>query len=203
HSINVGLLADAAAHAIGADALLARVGGMYHDVGKMLAPEYFVENQGGHDNPHDALPPLESARRLRAHVTDGVDLVLRHRMGERIADFVREHHGTSEMRIFVEKARAMGLNPNAPDYRYPGPRPRSRETAVVMIADQLEATARANPPVDEATGVAMVRDTIARIQGEEQLVEAGFKRGDLQAMEPAFARALQAMYHRRLTYPPS
>ena len=119
HSINVGMLADAGAMAIGADALLARVGGLYHDVGKIRAPLYFVENQHG-ENPHDRLPPLESAGILRAHVTEGVALVARHRMGEGIAEFVREHHGTGQMRIFRQKAIAGGAQPGDDDTRPTG-----------------------------------------------------------------------------------
>jgi putative nucleotidyltransferase with HDIG domain len=202
HSINVGVLADAAAGAIGADPLLARVGGLYHDTGKINAPEYFVENQHG-PNPHDNLDPAESARLLRAHVTDGVELVRRHRMGERLADFVREHHGTSEMRLFKEKAAALGRAPDDAAYRYGGPRPRSRETGIVMVADQLEATARAEPPADAEASDRLVRTTIERIQHEHQLGDSGLTVDDLARAGKGFSRALQAMYHRRLVYPPS
>jgi putative nucleotidyltransferase with HDIG domain len=202
HSVNVGVLADAAAGAIGADALLARVGGLYHDVGKMNAPEYFIENQHG-PNPHDALAPAESARILRAHVTDGVELVNEHRMGERIVDFVREHHGSGEMRLLLDKAQTLGQSFAEDTYRYPGPRPRSRETGILMIADQLEATARAKSPADDAECDAIVRTTIERIRGEGQLEESGLTTADLALAQQGFSRALQAMYHRRLSYPSS
>jgi putative nucleotidyltransferase with HDIG domain len=202
HSVNVGVLADAAAGAIGADALLARVGGLYHDVGKMNAPAYFIENQHG-DNPHEALDPTESARILRAHVLDGVELVHQHRMGERIADFVREHHGSGEMRLLREKAEALAQSFSEDAYRYPGPRPRSRETGILMIADQLEATARSKAPGDDAECDAIVRSTIERIVSEGQLDESGLTKGDLALAERGFSRALQAMYHRRLPYPSS
>ena len=200
HSVNVGVLADAAAGAVGADALLARVGGLYHDVGKINAPEYFIENQHG-PNPHDRLDPPESARILRAHVSDGVELVARHRMGDRIADFVREHHGTGEMRLLRDKAEALDRPPDDQAYRYPGPRPRSRETGIVMIADQIEATARAQRPEDDAACERLVRATVERIQGERQLEESGLTAADLAGVQRGFARALQAMYHRRLPYP--
>jgi len=200
HSVNVGVLADAAAGAIGADPLLARVGGLYHDVGKVNAPEYFIENQ--HEgNPHDGLDPAESARILQAHVFDGVELVNRYRMGERIANFVREHHGSGQMRSLRAKAEALGRPVDGDTYRYPGPRPRSRETGILMIADQLEATARSETPPDEAACDALVRDTIARIQGDRQLDDAALTVGDLALAERAFSRALQAMYHRRVPYP--
>ena len=204
HSINVGVLADAGARAIGGDALLARVGGLYHDVGKMRAPDYFVENQRD-ANPHDDLDPAESARILRAHVTDGADFVLDHKMGERIADFVREHHGTGTMRMFQQKAEALGWPEDQLEtqFRYPGPRPQSRETAVLMIADQLEATARSSPPDTEAACATVVRETIRRIVAEDQLKESHLSGRDLARLEPALSRALLAMHHRRLTYPPS
>jgi putative nucleotidyltransferase with HDIG domain len=202
HSVNVGVLADAAAGAIGADALLARVGGLYHDVGKMNAPAYFIENQHG-PNPHDALEPVESARILRAHVLDGVELVNQHLMGERIADFVREHHGSGEMRLLRSKAEALGQPFTEDTYRYPGPPPRSRETGILMIADQLEATARSKAPADEAECDAIVRATVERIGDEGQLDGSGLTKADLALAERGFSRALQAMYHRRVSYPTS
>lgn len=200
HSINVGVLADAAAGAIGADALLARVGGLYHDVGKVRAPDDFIENQRG-SNPHDLLDPRESAARLRAHVSDGVDLVLAHGLGEPIADFVREHHGTGVMRFFRDRALALG-DREATDaaFRYPGPRPRSRETGLVMIADQLEATARGAPPADEAGWLELVRQTVDRICAEGELDDARLSARELAAVQPAFVRALRAMYHTRIPY---
>lgn len=201
HSVNVGVLADAAAGAIGADALLARIGGLYHDVGKMRAPDYFIENQR-ESNPHDLLPPRESAAVLRAHVSDGVDLVLAHGLGERLADFVREHHGTGVMRFFRDRALALG-DRDASDaaFRYPGPRPRSRETGLVMIADQLEAIARAAPPENEGAWLELVRQTIDRIRAEGELASARLSERDLAAVEPALVRALRAMYHTRVPYP--
>ncbi len=203
HSVNVGLLADAAARAIHADALLSRIGGLYHDVGKMRAPEYFIENQREH-NPHDTLPPWESARILRAHVSNGVDLIRTHRMGARILDFVSEHHGTTTMRVFLERAES--VQPPGPideTYRYAGPRPRSKETAIAMIADQVEATARALHPADEGACGQIVRQTIEHIQAEQQLDDSGLAGRDLQRVEDALARSLSAMYHSRMTYPPA
>jgi hypothetical protein len=200
HSVNVGLFANAAAEAIGADGLLARVGGLYHDVGKMRAPEFFVENQTD-ANPHDGLAPSVSARMLRSHVTDGVDLVTAHHMGDRILDFVREHHGSGLMRLLQAKAEALGETTSAGTYSYPGPPPQSRETGLVMIADQVEATARAAPPVDDDACVDLVHRTAVRIQQEGQLSASGLESADLTTAEEAMARAVRAMYHRRLAYP--
>jgi putative nucleotidyltransferase with HDIG domain len=202
HSVNVGVLAASAAAAVGADALLARVGSLYHDVGKAAAPEYFVENQDG-PNPHDALDPIASARTIRAHVPDGVDRVLAHRMSDRIVDFVREHHGTGTLRYQRAQAEERGLfDPADADvFRYPGPRPRSRETGIVMLADQIEATARSAPPVDTAACAEIVQRTIARVRDEGELDDSGLTVRDLSAIERALTRTLHSMYHRRLDYP--
>jgi len=203
HSINVGVLAASGASAIGGDALLAHIGGLYHDVGKLRAPEFFIENQHG-PNPHDTLAPWDSARILRAHVFDGIELVRDHGMGDRVAAFVREHHGTGAMRLLREKAGALG-GPEAAEetYRYPGPCPQSREAGIVMMADQLDATARSAPPSDEAACKAIVDRTIARLRDEAQLDESGLSAADIEHLRSAFTKALVAMYHRRLTYPPS
>jgi membrane-associated HD superfamily phosphohydrolase len=169
----------------------------------MNAPFYFIDNQQG-ANPHYRLDPSESARILRAHVLDGVELVTRHRMGTRIADFVREHHGTSELRMLKERADGLGRSADEDTYRYPGPRPRSRETAIVMLADRLEATARSTPPVDEAACDTLVRATIERTCGEGQLDDAGMTDAELAQARGGLARTLEAMYHRRrLMYPSS
>lgn len=203
HSINVGVLAASGTGAVGGDTLLAHIGGLYHDVGKLRAPEFFIENQQG-PNPHDTLPPWESARILRAHVFDGIELVRAHGMGDRVAAFVREHHGTGAMRLQREKAEALGRADHDGDtYQYPGPRPRSRETGVVMVADQLDATARSAPPADEAACRAVVDRTLERLLGEGQLADSGLSAPDLEHLRIAFTKALGAMYHRRLTYPPS
>ncbi|MEZ5286776.1 MAG: HDIG domain-containing protein [Vicinamibacterales bacterium] len=202
HSINVGVLASSAAGAIGGDPLLAHVGGLYHDVGKLRAPGYFIENQHG-ANPHDALDPWESAAILRAHVTDGIELVRSYGMGDRIAEFVREHHGTTAMRLLRDKAAAMGRLDDEADYRYPGPRPQSREVGVVMLADQVDATARSAPPADEAASEDIVRRTMERLHQAGQLAESGLSARDLDRLAVAFTKAISAMYHRRLTYPPS
>ncbi len=200
HSVNVGLLADAAAREIGANPLRARVGGLYHDVGKLRAPGYFVENQVG-DNPHDGLDPIASAQILRGHVSEGLTLVRAHHMGRVVADFVREHHGQGVMALFRQKAVERGGPFDERDFRYDGPSPGSRETGIVMIADQLEATARAQPPADLPQCEDIAGRTIARIVGSGELSGAGLSAKDLEGIRLALSRALFAMYHRRLTYP--
>jgi putative nucleotidyltransferase with HDIG domain len=198
HSINVSLLADAGARAVDGDALMARVGALYHDVGKTKAPEFFFENQTG-PNPHDDMPPIESAAIVRAHVTDGVRMVLDHRLGQRVADFVREHHGTSEMRALLSKLDEDPTDEDA--FRYPGPMPQSEETGVLMIVDQVEATARAVKPETESDCAELVRKTIDRLKDEGQLDESGLDERALTALTFAVARTLHAMHHRRIDYP--
>ncbi|MEO5820597.1 MAG: HDIG domain-containing metalloprotein [Vicinamibacteraceae bacterium] len=200
HSINVALLADAAAREIRADALLARVGALYHDVGKTLAADYYIENQRG-ANPHDALSPVESAAILRRHVTDGVLLLRQHRMGERLADFAREHHGTGVMRYFLDRADCEARATES--FRYPGPQPRSKETAIVMIADQIEAASRANQPADETASAALVTRVVDGIERDGQLAQCGLTSRDVERVRAACVRRLTAMYHRRLVYPPA
>ncbi len=195
HSVSVSVLADAAARAIRADSFLARVGALYHDVGKVKAPEYFGENQRG-VNPHSGLPPWESAAILRAHVDDGVQLLRYYGMSRTLAAFVREHHGTGLMPGLASHALAGGRD----TYRYAGPRPRSRETGIVMIADQTEALARVAPPADAAAATALVRQIIQRLVDSGELDDSGLTTDDLARMTPNMVAALVAMYHRRVGY---
>lgn len=197
HSVSVSVLCDAGARAIGADAFVARLGALYHDVGKLKAPEYFGENQHG-VNPHAALPPWQSAAILRAHVDDGVSLLRYYGMVRPLARFVREHHGTSLMPGLAVHPAAAEARGEA--YRYLGPSPQTRETAILMLADQLEAMARVAPPVDGTACAALVRGTLTRVRESGELVDAGLSAGDLERLEPAFGSALQAMYHRRVGY---
>jgi membrane-associated HD superfamily phosphohydrolase len=149
-------------------------------------------------NPHTALPPWESAAILRAHVDDGVSLLRYYGMERSLARFVREHHGTSLMPGLASHPSAGGDSREA--YRYHGPPPQSRETAILMIADQLEAMARVAPPVDVTACLALVRHTIERVGESGELSSAGLTPEDLERLVPSFGSALQAMYHRRVGY---
>lgn len=200
HSATVGVLADAGAAATGADRLLVRVGAMYHDIGKIENAGLFIENQSG-PNPHDSLPPGDSARIVRRHVTDGVKLVERYGLGDQVAAFVREHHGTRRIVYFLERARAAGLTVDEADYTYPGPRPASRETVVLMLADQVEAIVRLKPGRDANEYRAMIAATIEQLRAEGQLDEAPVTTGDLGRMRDAMADAVARMHHRRIPYP--
>lgn len=200
HSIGVSILADAAARAVGGDALLVRVGALYHDVGKTTQPEMFIENQHGR-NPHDQLQPLESARNIIEHVTEGVRLVREHRLGSRIEDFVREHHGTSPVHYFLDRARKSGEPFDPDDFAYPGPSPRSLETLILMLADQVEATARSMAGADAAAYEAMVDRTLDRAHADRQLADSPVTFHDLAAIREALLNTLLSMTHHRITYP--
>ena len=199
HAVAIGILGEAAAEAVGANALLVRIGALYHDAGKSLNAQFFIENQSGH-NPHDNLTPLQSARIIRAHVVDGAKLVKRHGLGERICDFVLEHHGTGTIKYFLDRARKEDPTVDEAIYQYPGPRPRSRETGILMIADQVEATSRTLDSPDEDKLRAMVQRTIERILSERQLDECPLTLRDLAMIQQAFVKVLTGLRQRRVTY---
>jgi putative nucleotidyltransferase with HDIG domain len=198
HSTNLAILSDVAARRIGANALVARVGALYHDIGKTVAPENFLENQQ-RESREDQRSIEEISRSLVQHVTDGAALIRSHGLGHTIAQFALEHHGTSPMRSLL--ARLDG-DPRIDSrmLQYPGPRPRSKETGIVMIGDQLEAKARVFLPQTRDECTALVRDTIARVTADQQLVYAGLTAEDLRKMEAAFADVLHAIHHRRTGY---
>ncbi len=200
HSVSVGILAEAAAKSVGANALLVRVGALYHDIGKLQNPECFTENQTGH-NPHDALTPIESARILMAHVTDGVRLAERYKLGKRITELIQQHHGTDLTRSFYEKAVQAGGNVDPGDFRYPGPKPLSREAAIMMIADQVEATARSMGTASEQDYKAMIARTVERLRSAEQLDSCPLTFADLANIQVAVTAAVVGIQHRRVKYP--
>ncbi|PKC52442.1 hypothetical protein RhiirA1_404953, partial [Rhizophagus irregularis] len=139
HSVMVANLAEAACEAIDADGLLARVGCYYHDVGKTRRPAFFIENQMSGINPHDSLPPERSAEIILAHTTDGAELLRRHKMPKEIIDIALQHHGTSTLKFFVHKAKEEGKEVDEALFSYPGPKPQTKEAAVISIADSVEA----------------------------------------------------------------
>jgi cyclic-di-AMP phosphodiesterase PgpH len=204
HTINVANLSEAAANAIGANGLLCRVGVYYHDVGKMVKPQYFIENQPGGRNPHDKLKPATSASIVREHVTEGIRLAREAKVPEVLMDFIPEHHGTQEISFFYEKAKAEaeeGEEVDLENFRYPGPRPRSRETAIVMLADSVESATRTlQEPTPER-----VRDLIDTIvEGKisaGQLDLAPLTLQDIGTIKGAFEKVLAGLYHHRIDYP--
>lgn len=201
HSMLVGALAERAAVGIGADALLARVGAYYHDIGKLAMPGYYIENMlDDRPSPHDGLPPEESARIIRAHVANGVELARKHRLPEPVRDFIPQHHGTRLVSYFYRQAAAAGAQPDPADFRYEGPRPQSREAAIVMLADSCEAVIRAaggqSADIDAA-----VDAILAERLAEGQLDDCDITLRDLQVVARTFKATLRAVYHPRVKYP--
>ena len=205
HAVMVGNLAERAAETIGADPLLVRVAAYYHDIGKMKNPLAFIENQAGARNIHDDLDSETSARIIAAHVKDGVDLGHEHGLPVPVIGFIPQHHGTSVMSYFYGKAiREAGGEPDAVDrdqFRYPGPKPQSREAAILMLADGVEASVRSLESKDEASIRAMVDSIVDARLADGQLDDAELTLKNLSQINEAFVQQLLGMYHSRIQYP--
>jgi putative nucleotidyltransferase with HDIG domain len=202
HSIMVGNLAEAAADAVGADSLLVRVGTYYHDVGKLRRPAFFVENQQvGIENPHDRMTPSLSALTVSAHVRDGLELAREYRLPQVIADFIPQHHGTALLTYFFHEALEKGEPFEEAAYRYEGPKPQTRETAIVMLADPMERAVRSLPRPTPDRIEEVVRRLIRERLEDGQLDECGLAFSDLNRIAGAFVRILSGMHHPRLEYP--
>ena len=202
HTLMICGLAEEGVRAIGGDVDLVRTGALYHDVGKLHAPQWFIENQQG-DNPHDHLDdPWRSAEILQAHVDEGIKMARRYGLPQPVADFIPEHQGTLRMGYFWHRAREQ--NPNASDrpFRYRGPKPQSKESAVMMLADGCEAALRAMPPeTDEAQACDGVRRIIHSRRHDGQLDESGLGTGEIELVVRAFVKVWRRMRHRRIPYP--
>jgi len=205
HSQHVALLAQSAAEAIGANSLLTRVGAYFHDIGKIRKPEYFTENQAGGDNPHDRLKPSLSASIVRSHVTDGRALAEENALPDAVVDFIAQHHGTAGMNVFYHRAlEAAGEGDTVvkSEYQYPGPRPQSPETAIVMLADAVEAATRSLEKPTTTKLEKSVRRIITDKFESGELDECELTLKDLTTIADAFAHVLAAMYHtRNIEYP--
>jgi hypothetical protein len=206
HSLQVANLAEQAAEKLGMDTLLVRVGALYHDVGKAMNPSFFIENQvPGNLNPHDDVDPQTAAATVIQHVLDGVTLARKYRLPRRLQDFMLEHHGTLLAGYYYNRAvQAAGGDTTQVDsskFRYPGPRPHSRETALLMLADNTEARARSERPRTEEEVRKIVQKAIDHCQKEGQLVETRFTFKDITAITESFTTALTGLYHPRIRYP--
>ena len=203
HSVVVGSMVEAAAADIDANPLLAKVCGYYHDIGKIKKPLYFIENQRGGKNPHDKLAPSMSKRILVAHVKDGIEMARQHKLGQAIIDTIRQSHGTSLIVYFYEKARQAqgGNNVNPDDFRYPGPRPQTREAGLVMLADVVEAASRTleNPTPARIRG--LVQNLINKVFSDGQLDECELTLKDLHSIAKSFNNILYGIHHHRIEYP--
>lgn len=204
HSIMVANLAESAAQAIGANALRCKVGAYYHDIGKMKRPRFFVENQMGGENPHDKLTPTLSTMIIHSHVKDGLELARQHRLPDVIVDFIAQHHGTTLVSYFYHQACNRcneGQNVYEDDFRYPGPKPQTRETGIVLICDGVEAAARCltNPTPEKITE--LVTKMIRQHLEDGQLDECDLSLKDLRLIRESLILSLQSIYHNRLEYP--
>jgi len=203
HSIMVGNLAEKAATRIGANPLLTRVIALYHDIGKSDRPAFFTENQKRGENPHDPMDPYASMKLIRDHVVDGLRLAKEYKLPEIISAGIPEHHGDNLIHSFYRKAKLAypDREISAADFRYPGPRPRSKETALVMLADGIEATSRSmEDPTAEALSL-LVQNVIQTRLQEDQLRESTLSINDLEEIEIGFLQSLEGMFHTRIKYP--
>ena len=204
HSLQVSNLSEAAASAIGANSLLSRVGALYHDIGKMIKPEYFVENQSSGVNEHDKLKPQMSAMVIKAHVSEGVKMAEEHNLPESIVNFIRTHHGTSIIRYFFEKAKEdenLKEILNEDQFRYDGPLPNTKETGILLLADGIEAASRAmkNPSYSKLEN--LVNRMVEERLKEGQLSHCPLTFRDLQIIKETFLNILVGVYHSRIEYP--
>ncbi len=201
HSLQVSNLAEAAANEIGANAMLVRVGALYHDIGKMLNPTYFTENQITNVNPHDELSPIDSANIIIDHVIGGIELARKHNLPDRVIDFIRCHHGTTLVYYFYKKQQEIDTDVIEEDFRYPGPIPFSKETAILMMADSVEAASKSlkNPTfliIDE-----FVDKIIAGQMAANQFLNANITFKEIQTIKKIFKQKLTNIYHLRVEYP--
>jgi len=205
HSVVVGNLAERAAEVVGADALLCRIGAYYHDIGKLVRPYAFIENQVDGTNVHDELAPMTSARIIQAHVPDGLALARRHRVPRRVQDLIAQHHGTTLTGFFYRKACQQNDGERVDEtlFRYSGPRPQAREAGILMLADSVEAATRSSRD-HSAENVQKIIERIVRERIEEgQLDECELTLRDLERIRVTFAAVLQGIFHPRIEYPPS
>ena len=206
HSINVASIAQAAAESIGANGLLVRVGAYFHDIGKMLKPGYFVENQLGKDNCHESLLPAMSTLVIIAHVKDGADLARQHNLPDSIIDFIQQHHGTTLVEYFYRRANEQKeSDPEAAavdegSYRYPGPKPQTREAAVLMLADAVESAARTLVEPAPARIESLVEEISMKRLLDGQFDECGLTLRELRTIQQSLMKSLAAVYHGRIKY---
>jgi len=207
HSINVASIAEAAADSIKAHGLLVRVGAYFHDIGKMLKPQYFVENQGMDPDRHQDLLPAMSTLIIIAHIKDGADLARQHHLPRPIIDFILQHHGTTLVEYFYRRANRQseadphGAEVDESSYRYPGPKPQTKEAAVLMVADAVESASRALVEPAPSRIEALVHEIAMKRLLDGQFDECGLTLQELQTIEESLAKSLTAVYHGRVKYP--
>ncbi|OGP13926.1 MAG: hypothetical protein A2054_04525 [Deltaproteobacteria bacterium GWA2_55_10] len=203
HSLMIGTLAEAASESINANPLLARVGAYYHDIGKTRMPQYFIENTSG-ENRHDRLTPSMSSLILSSHVKEGIELAARYKLGAEITEIISQHHGTALITYFYQKAKASGEGGEEVaegDFRYPGPKPQTKEAGIVMLADAIEAASKTLPDPTPDRIQWLTQKIVNRIFSDGQLDECELTLKDLHAITRSFNRVFAGMYHQRIDYP--
>jgi cyclic-di-AMP phosphodiesterase PgpH len=203
HSLGVAHLAQSVGEAVGADSLLLRIGGYYHDIGKMLSPNVYIENQFNTPNPHDSLTPRESAQRIFRHVTDGIRLAAEYRLPKMVVDLIPQHHGTLLLEYFYAKAvkGESKTEVRKRDFRYPGPKPQSLEAAILMVADAVEAASRTLEQPNRHAFDRLVRLIIVKRIADGQFSECDLDTIQIEKITDALVDGLEAMFHGRIRYP--
>jgi len=203
HCVIVGSMVEAAASEVGANPLLAKVCGYYHDIGKLKNPVHFIENQRNGKNIHNKLAPSMSCLILTSHIKNGVELAREYKLGHEIIDAIKQHHGTSLIGFFYDKAKKQKKDQlvNIDNFRYPGPKPQTKETALVMLADQVEAASRTveNPTPSRIQG--LVQQLINKVFSDNQLDECPLTLKDLHNIARSYIKILTGIYHHRIEYP--
>ncbi|MFD1615147.1 HD family phosphohydrolase [Gelatiniphilus marinus] len=201
HSLNVANLAEASANEIGANAMLVRVGALYHDIGKMKNPAYFTENQSTGINPHDELSATESAKIITNHVIDGIEIARKNNLPDRVIDFIRTHHGTSLVYYFYKKEKEQSKEVETSDFSYPGPKPFSKETAILMMCDSVEAASKSLKEPSSSKIEAFVENIINKQIEEGQFLNANITFKEIQSIKKVLKHKLANIYHLRIEYP--
>jgi putative nucleotidyltransferase with HDIG domain len=201
HSLNVANLAEAAANEIGANTMLVRVGALYHDIGKMTNPTYFTENQSTGINPHDELSPKESAQIIINHVIDGIELAKKNNLPDRVIDFIRTHHGTSVVYYFYNKQLEANQDFDAADFAYNGPNPFSKETAILMMCDSVEAASKSLKDPTSTIINSFVETILSKQMESNQFLNANITFKEIESIKKVLKQKLANMYHLRIEYP--
>tara|TARA_B100001750_G_C15458299_1_gene572795 strand:- start:297 stop:1505 length:1209 start_codon:yes stop_codon:yes gene_type:complete len=201
HSLNVANLAEAAANEIGANSMLVRVGALYHDIGKMVNPTDFTENQSTGINTHEDLSPDESARIIIDHVLNGIEIARKNNLPDRVIDFIRTHHGTSTVYYFYKKAQEQDGEVNIEDFKYPGPLPFSKETAILMMSDSVEAASKSLKNPTSVLIDSFVEKIINKQMDENQFLNANITFKEIQTIKKVLKLKLNNIYHLRIEYP--
>ncbi len=201
HSLNVANLAEASANEIGANAMLIRVGALYHDIGKMKNPTFFTENQATGLNPHDELSPRESAKIIIDHVLDGIERAKKNNLPDRVVDFIRTHHGTSLVYYFYKKEKGLEEDTQEDDFRYPGPKPFSKETAILMMCDSVEAASKSLKEPSTTKIDKFVESIITKQMDDGQFLNANITFKEIQTIKKVLKAKLANIYHLRIEYP--